>query len=155
LVPVRIDPLTQARPSADQCLMGDLHRWPSRVLRSRWTIRHQEPRARTGKLIDNLAQRRLVRYRRSGAGILLAFPWGHQPKKKPARGLLIIGRKVDEGPLRREPDRFPHAARARISIASHDVSFAECPSLLERELQEGQHALVLARLVEDARHQTR
>jgi hypothetical protein len=42
--------------------------------------RHQQSRPRTSELIHDLPQRRLVRNRRSGAGVVLTFSRDHEPQ---------------------------------------------------------------------------
>jgi hypothetical protein len=69
LLTVGINPMTQARPRADQCLVNDLYGRPLCPVEPG----HQQARARAGELIDNLAQRRLVGDRRAGACVFLAF----------------------------------------------------------------------------------
>ena len=131
--------------------MGDFNRRPRGAVRSR----HQEPRPRASELLDDLALRWFAGIAARARVSSWPSPGRDQPKEQLARGLLILGRKRLKGPLRRDPNSFSHPARSRIGIAGHRVALAQRPGFLEGVLQERQHALVLARLVEDALHQAR
>ena len=98
---------------------------------------------------------RLGRHCGARAGILLSFARCDQAEKQLARGRFVGGRERVERTFRRHPDRLAHAARPRIGAGSHRAAFALIPGLLQRVLQQGQHALVLARLVENALDQIR
>src|SRR5262249_28096488 len=108
-----------------------------------------------GELLDDLAESRFFRHRRTGAGVLLPFAGLDQPKEEPTGGLLILKRKAIKGPLRRYPNGFSHPTRARVGIGGYRISFAQFPGFLQGVLQKRQHALIFAGLIEDALHQFR
>jgi hypothetical protein len=116
---------------------------------------HQQPDSRPGKLLDDSTLCRLGRHCGARARILLSFARCDQAEKQLARGRFVGGRERVERPFRRHPDRLAHAARPRIGAGRHRAAFALVPGLLQRVLQQGQHALVLARLVENALDQIR
>src|SRR5262249_61942161 len=100
--------------------------------------RHRESRPWSGELLRDLRLRRVGGHRRTGPSVLLAFARSDQPKEELARGLLVFGRKRLKGPLRRDPNRLSHPARARIGIGGHCASLAARPRPLEGLLDERQ-----------------
>ncbi len=129
--------------------MRDFYGRPPGTVRSSY----QQSRSRPGKLLHDLALLKLWGHRRTGTGVLLPLARSDQAQKSLARCLLIVRRKRLKGLLRRVPNGFSDPARARIGISRQTISLALIPGFLESVLQEREHALVLARLIEDALHQ--
>ena len=130
--------------------MRDLHRRACGTIESC----HQEPRPRASELLDDLELIGVRRHRRPSAGILLSFAGGHKPQEQLPGRLLVGGRECIEGALRGDPDGFPHPARSRVGISGQPISFPPIPRSLESVLQERQHALVRAGVVEDPLQQS-